>query len=365
MDSTNKEMDNWDDRSDQVREILGKTPNWVIRSGTTAILVIILLVLLGAALVSYNDIIPAQIVVTSKNPPVSLKSMTSGKLTNVFVKPGQRVDKDEILAEIENNAVIDDIYYLKSKLFDTELPIVSLDSLKLLFPLRLKLGDVQLSFGEFIASYQNYIVFNSLISNKKQQRQLPLHIEDLQLSKKAHAPSNIGREVQGITYRQQLEKAYKQLDNDIIGWERKYILKSPINGKVTVFDVWNRNQNVSVGENIFTIVPSNPEEIIGRGTLPIQNSGKVKVGQKVIIKLDNYPFQEWGSLDGIISYISEVPKQGEQISYIIHFEIKNLTTSFDRQIDFRQEMQGTAEIVIEELSVLERIFYQLRKTLGK
>ena len=35
----------------------------------------------------------------------------------------------------------------------------------------------------------------------------------------------------------------------------------------------------------------------------------------------------------------------------------------DKKIDFKQEMRGNAEIVTEELSVLERIFYQLKKPL--
>ena len=97
--------------------------------------------------------------------------------------------------------------------------------------------------------------------------------------------------------------------------------------------------------------------------MPIQNWGKVKLGQKVIIKLDNYPNQEWGSLTGTITNISDVPKQQIQQEpyYSIYVDIEGLTTSYDKEIDFKQEMQGTAEIVVEELTVLQRIFYQLRE----
>ncbi len=303
--------------------------------------------MLGAALISYNDIIPAQIVVTGKNPPVALKSFSSGKLSNIFVKPGQAVAEEALLAEIENNADIDDVYYLKKKLVDIELSAISLDSLNRVFPSRLNLGDLQSSFDKFVTSYQDYILLNPSVSNKN----FPI--------------SKSQKEELEIIYRQQLERAYKQLDNDLMDWERKYIFKSPIDGKVAVFDIWNRHQNVSVGETIFTIVPDDPEEIIGHGSLPTQNSGKVKVGQKAIIKLDNYPFQEWGSLEGRISYISEVPRQDEHTLYTLYIEIESLTTSFDKQLHFKQEMQGTAEIIIEELSILERIFYQLRETFSR
>ena len=138
---------------------------------------------------------------------------------------------------------------------------------------------------------------------------------------------------------------------------------SPISGKVTLFDVWNQFQNVNEGEILFTVVPNDLEEIIGKVALPIRNSGKVKKGQKVLIKLDNYPFEEWGSLQGEIDNISEVPKQGEKAYYTLYISIDNLTTTYDKEIDFKQEMQGTAEIIVEELTILQRIFYQLRKVL--
>jgi hypothetical protein len=40
---------------------------------------------------------------------------------------------------------------------------------------------------------------------------------------------------------------------------------------------------------------------------------------------------------------------------------RNLVTTFNRKIDFRQEMSGQAEIITEDLSMLERLFYQFRR----
>ncbi|SHG70439.1 HlyD family secretion protein [Flagellimonas flava] len=436
MEQSSRHMDNWDERSDQVREILGKAPNWVIRFGTTVIFVIFLLLLFATSIISYNDIIPAQIIVTSKNPPVHLKSKSSGKLANIFVEPGQFVIKDQRLGEIENTANIEDIYYLLEKTKNLGQPMAHLDSLKAVFPPHLEVGEVQSAYGDFITRYQDYILYNSLTPNKKesaviskqlmeqkfllakQQEQLLLIQEDLKLSnialdrskrlfekgvisKAEHegnqrkflldkqqyegfrtgisntqiaiasfnnllTKSNIeGMELKN-SHIQQLEKAHQNLINSIMQWEHKYIFKSPITGKVTVFDIWNKYQNVSIGQTVFTVVPrDNLDGFIGRVTLPIQNSGKVRSGQRVIVKLDNYPFQEWGSLEGKVQNISEVPKQDGQTLYTLYIEIKSLTTSFDKKINFRQEMQGTAEVVVEELSILQRIFYHLRKTFSR
>lgn len=430
-----RKIDLLDERSDQVKEILGRTPNWVIRTGISVVFAIVLLLILGAALISYNDIIPAQITITSKNPPVYLKANTGGRLTHIFVEPNQQVEKDEVLAEIENTANLDDVLYLRKNIANFKAKIMTLDSLRLQYPPYLNLGAIQLAYGEFLTQYQNYILFNALAPSEresamikkqleeqrsflsKQQRQLSIFKEDLELSKRNYDRNqtlyekgviskaefeNASREyltdkqqyegfltgmsntqiaianfnnlltksnIQGTefenNYKQQLDKAYQTLNNDLLLWEQRFLLKSPITGKVTVFDIWNQYQNVNVGETLFTVVPNDLEEIIGRVTLPIRNSGKVKVGHKVIIKLANYPFEEWGNLEGEIQNISEVPKQGEEAFYTLYIKLNGLTTSYGKEIAFKQEMQGTAEIVVEELTILQRIFYQLRKVFDR
>lgn len=426
-------LDDLDERSDQVREILGRAPGWVIRWGITVVFIIVGVLLLGAALISYNDIIPARIVITTQNPPVYLDAKTGGRLTNIFVAADQLVKRGEVLAEIENTADFNDVYYLKTKIENFKPVIDNTDSLRKQFPSFLKLGPIQLAYGSFITEYQNFILFNSLKPNKKesaviarqiseqrelldkQKEQLSLFKEELAFSKNDYernrtlfdrgvlsksefesasrnyladrqryenlktsisnteisiASNNnllTQTDIQGEeftnNYLQQLEKAYQNLINEIRNWEQLYILESPIDGKITIFDIWNKYQRVNTGEVLFTIVPQDYKKIIGKVAMPIQNSGKVKLGQKVIIKLDNYPNQEWGSLTGTITNISDVPKQQLQQEpyYSIYVDINGLTTSYDKKIDFKQEMQGSAEIVVEELTVLQRIFYQLRE----
>lgn len=43
---------------------------------------------------------------------------------------------------------------------------------------------------------------------------------------------------------------------------------------------------------------------------------------------------------------------------------QGLTTTYSRQLDWRQEMQGQANIVVDDMRLLERIFYQLRRALS-
>src|ERR1039458_7215602 len=49
------------------------------------------------------------------------------------------------------------------------------------------------------------------------------------------------------------------------------------------------------------------QKLIAKLFLPIQNSEKLKTGQRVNIKLNNYPFQDYGILNGIVKSISIMP----------------------------------------------------------
>jgi hypothetical protein len=95
--------------------------------------------------------------------------------------------------------------------------------------------------------------------------------------------------------------------------------------------------------------------------VPIQNSGKVAKGQEVRIYLENYPFQEFGTLQGSVSSISSLPKQGY---YYVTIDFpKGLLSSNSRQLPFQQNMQGQAEVITKKRRLVERVFDSLRAVL--
>ncbi len=92
--------------------------------------------------------------------------------------------------------------------------------------------------------------------------------------------------------------------------------------------------------------------ITGRINLPVNYASKVSAGQKVNIKLEDYPSSEYGFLKGVIKSISPVPKNG---TYSVEVELPpNLTTSFDIPIKFSPGMNGSAEIITEDLRLIQR-----------
>jgi multidrug resistance efflux pump len=158
-------------------------------------------------------------------------------------------------------------------------------------------------------------------------------------------------------YRQSLAARLDALKTGISQWEETYVLRAPIGGQVTFFDFRSENQYVKDGEEVLTIVPDEEERPVGKVSMSLHNSGKVKDGNKVLVQLQNYPAREFGMLVGTVNNIALVPKNN---AYAIEVAFHDgLRTTFNQSLQFRQEMQGSAEIITEDLRLIERIFYQL------
>ena len=157
-------------------------------------------------------------------------------------------------------------------------------------------------------------------------------------------------------------QSYQLLLRAISDWEMKYVLKAELDGKVSFLDYWTANQTVNAGDLVFTIVPNDCGRYVAKLKAPARNSGKLRPGLKAIIRLDNYPEMEYGTLNGRVRSISDIPDRDGL--YRIDVELpKKLVTSYQKEIAFRQEMRGQAEIITEESRLLYRFFNQLRKRL--
>ncbi len=162
-----------------------------------------------------------------------------------------------------------------------------------------------------------------------------------------------------LRLKKKTQQSFLYLKKAIKDWEKMYALTSSMNGKVSFLNFWSKNQNVKTGDLIFTIIPDKKESFIGKIKAPITNSGKIKIGQKVQIQLLNYPSDEFGELNGNVKSISLTPDQ--EGNYLIDVQLpEKLKTTYKRNIEFKQEMQGTANIITEDLRLIERFFYQLK-----
>ena len=213
-------------------------------------------------------------------------------------------------------------------------------------------------------SYSRYL--QSSLSAENMDRSL----ENLQIQLAQMKESLYDTEYQYLDQRNKLETQLRSLINqlraEIDAWEINYALITPVDGEITLTQYWTNNQNVTAGNIVFNIVPTNQGEIIGKALLPTERSGKVRKGQKVNIRFSNYPDKEFGIVKGTVKNISLIPVVGGQNvkSYMVDIQLPNgLRTSYDKELPFLPEMEGQADIITEDISLLERFLMPIRKVI--
>ncbi len=422
------DIDKIEIRSEEVQEIMGTPPKWIIRWGIVIIFFVVMTLLAGSYFYKYPDLIKAQITIVSENPPVSIVARADGKLNNIFVADKQVVTANTILGIIENTADYEDAYELigfldsvqhyfnQPKLFNTlmfnkEYSLGQNHSYYSSLVSQLRDYQTSVNYNTFeqkikslekqVADYANYYeklrqqisVLNQdyVLASSQFHRDSTLHLRKVMtdvdyeksqaaMLKQKYAYQNAMTELAStqITMNQlkqqiqeqkvlnsesenklmaALKEKYDNLVNQLKAWEQAYVLKTPIAGQVTFTNFWSVNQFVSAGNVVFNVVPEKEQKIIGKATVPIAGAGKVEVGQRVNIKLDNYPYMEYGMLEGRITNISMVPVSNEKGGYYTA-EIKlfnNLVTNYKKELPFNQEMQGNAEIITKDRRLIERL----------
>jgi HlyD family secretion protein len=160
-----------------------------------------------------------------------------------------------------------------------------------------------------------------------------------------------------------LNESLLNLKAQIKFWENTYLLVSQVSGVVAFTKFWTGNQLVMKDEPVLSIVPLETGDFVGRVNLKMQRSGKVQPDQPVNIKLSGYPYLEYGMIRGIVKSKSLVPT-GD--AYVIEIALPDgLTTLYEKKLEFNQNMQGIAEIMTDDLRLIQKIINPFRHLASK
>lgn len=159
--------------------------------------------------------------------------------------------------------------------------------------------------------------------------------------------------------RSNMISALYNLKSEIKIWDKKFVIRSTVPGKISFFKRWSVGEFIGEGEELLTIVPALDQSIISEALIPVQNSGKVKKGQAVLVYLENYPQEEYGYLKGFVDHITLLP-ENEHYSLRIQFP-SGLSTNTNQILPFQPNSNGTGEIITEDIRLLYRFFYAVKK----
>ncbi len=188
--------------------------------------------------------------------------------------------------------------------------------------------------------------------------------EGISTFNKTKSGASINAQKDKSNYSSQTLQMFEQLRKSLKQWEQSYLLISSTDGVVSFQQFWGENQFIKTGDMVLSILPTDKMAVVGRMQVPSVNSGKIIPGEKVLIKLDNYRYQEYGIVEGKVQNISLAPDDKGNY-YVDVILSKGLKTSYDKTLPFDKELKGNAEIVTQDLRLIERFFYQIRQLLGK
>lgn len=192
-------------------------------------------------------------------------------------------------------------------------------------------------------------LMTSLSSAKIQEAQLQQSIIETEMERSREA-NNLNTA---------LKAACNELQVSINDWEMSYLLVSPASGILSYNHFWQKNQNVSTGDKVFSVVARETGDIIGKIKLPAGGSGKVSPGQRVNISITGYPYMEFGFLTGRVTSVSLLAD--DESTYTVTVSLpQDLRTSYGKTLDFKGELSGTAEVMTDERSVTGRLLSPLR-----
>lgn len=418
-------------RSEEVQDVLGAAPRWIVRAGISVILAVVLALFAGSWFFKYPDMIQARIIITTQNPPVPLKANRTGKISELFFAENQTIAENDVVAIVENTANYTDYLYIES-LFDT------LTDINSFVPgTNLQLGELQNYYTAFLRlmkEYQNFkqfdyyaerinsieqqitdykIYYSRLLLQKNiQEKELAIVSKqydrdkrlfedsiysesDFEKAEKSYLQEKLSfessrttlantqmqinqlkQQILELKFQKTTEQTQKEIAIDeaienfkgqLISWGKNYLIVSPISGVITFTRIWSRNQNVSAGEVVATVVPPENTDLLGRVELPAAGAGKVRPGQTVNIKLDNFPHIEFGLVKATVKHISLVPVTTQDGTfYTAEIEMPDsLVSNYGKDLQFSQEMTGVAEIITDDLSLFERFLNPVRTIINK
>lgn len=162
----------------------------------------------------------------------------------------------------------------------------------------------------------------------------------------------------------------KQIDFDAT----QLTIKATDEGTVTNLSLRNANQTVRAGEEIAKIVPRHSSIVI-KALIEPKEIGKLKLQQKVNIKVSACPYPDYGTLKGTVSEISQDAVKSPEVSpslpennlstasalYEVTIQPESLVLiRGNNQCSIQLGMEGKAEIITKEETILRFLLREVK-----
>jgi len=150
-----------------------------------------------------------------------------------------------------------------------------------------------------------------------------------------------------------LEQLLGVLESEIYDWKQRFLLVAYCDGIIKFPGALHKGQFVKSQQKLFYIFPKS-WKYIGEIKLNQDNYGKLNRGQRVLVNLSGFPWQEFGKLEGHVNSISEIPDEDDKFLITIVFD-KGMLTDQNKQLVIKNGLTGKAEIIVRSSMLLSKL----------
>ena len=210
----------------------------------------------------------------------------------------------------------------------------------------LDIEQAELTLQEQQRSYQSLIHAGKLALLKNQEQ-----IKDI--------------ETQITTLKAEIAQTNSQIASLHLQLEQR-IVKAPVNGIVFHLPLSGEGDVVNPGENIIEIAPEGSLLVL-RAQMSPTESGSLEVGMPVKMKFDAYPFQDYGIVQGRLTWISpnskylEIKKELQEV-FELEIELEQpYIESQNKRIILNPGQTATAEVIVQQRRIIDLILDPFKK----
>ncbi|MFN4146218.1 MAG: HlyD family secretion protein [Runella sp.] len=198
----------------------------------------------------------------------------------------------------------------------------------------------------------------SLLAKQMPLKQLEMSLTANQTSQTQKRKESVELDKQANDQKVKFGQALGALRAAVGAWKMRYVPTAPRAGRVLFAASWQEQQMVK-GEEVLFYVGSEQKGYVGEAKIRQVNAGKVREGQRVLIKLASYPFEQYGMIEGKIEQIAAMVSPDSTFRAVIVLP-HGLQTTSQKIIPFKNGLTATAGIITDEVSVAQRLFFQWR-----
>lgn len=333
--------------------------------------------------VHISDVKKVTGIIRPKENVSTVKNILSGKIVQIHYKPGQFVEKGDILfsldkeiyerlkknLEIEISKVEIQIECIKKLLesissgkniISEKDNIIYFSQLKEYFA-NLAYFEEQKNFLDY--KYQRELNVPEALFNQQSLEEAKINLRLCQKEMEKYKAEVLSKLIQSKSdYEKEFEKLYQELKK--IEKEYSYLdIKAPVKGYVQEISSLNVGDYIFADQQVLNIVPCESKDFRVEMNIAAKDIGEIQNGMLVKYRLSAFPFFEYKGAQGKISFIdSDVRKTADgRLYYQVYGDIDKVLFTNNKGDEYfiRAGIDVDARIVMEKITLLHFILRKL------